>query len=130
MDPNEALRLIRLHIAQMRVEDKTRDDGWIGRLTQQGRDLAETFEGLDEWLSKGGFPPTDWPNPEVIPFDLRLSFTPDAIREHFEGDEPDPTEGMTDEELADVGRSALCDDILYREFHQALVAVLVDEEED
>lgn len=60
MDPNEALRLIRAHIKQMRVEDETREDGWIGRLTQQARDIAETFEGLDKWLSRDGFLPHDW----------------------------------------------------------------------
>lgn len=60
MDPNEALRLIRAHLAQLRVEDKTRDDGWIGRLTQQARDLGEAFDALDEWLSRDGFQPDDW----------------------------------------------------------------------
>lgn len=60
MDPNEALRLIRAHIKQLRVEDKTREDGWIGRLTQQARDLSEAFEALDEWLSRDGFLPDDW----------------------------------------------------------------------
>jgi hypothetical protein len=59
--------------------------------------------------------------PEAIPFDLRLSFTPDAIRDHFEGDEPDPTEGMTDEQLTEVGRTALADHGVYRAFHDALV---------
>jgi hypothetical protein len=60
MDPNEALRLIRAHMKQMRVEDETREDGWIGRLVQQGRDLTEAFEALDEWLSRDGFLPDDW----------------------------------------------------------------------
>jgi hypothetical protein len=67
MDPNEALRLIRAHFAQLRVEDETREDGWIGRLTQQGRDAAETFEGLDEWLSRDGFLPSDWQADEDKP---------------------------------------------------------------
>jgi hypothetical protein len=26
-------------------------------------DLAETFDNLDEWLSKGGFLPSDWQRP-------------------------------------------------------------------
>lgn len=60
MDPNEALRLVRAHIAQMKVEDETREDGWIGRHVQQGRDLAEAFEALDGWLSRDGFLPDDW----------------------------------------------------------------------
>jgi hypothetical protein len=61
MDPNEALRLIRAYIAQMREEDTP--PGGIGTsptFVQHARDLAETFEGLDEWLSKDGFLPRDW----------------------------------------------------------------------
>lgn len=68
--------------------------------------------------------------PEAIPSDLRLSFTPDAIREHFEGDEPDPTEGLTDEQLAEVGRMALTDDGLYRAFHDALTWAIKDDEQE
>jgi hypothetical protein len=62
MDPNEALRLIRLDIAQMRVEDKTpiRESADLFSFVQHARDLALTIEGLDEWLSKDGFLPTDW----------------------------------------------------------------------
>ena len=61
MDPNEALRLIRAYIKQMRVEDRP-----VGNtnarleFVQHARDLAETVEGLDEWLSKDGFLPTAW----------------------------------------------------------------------
>jgi len=57
MDPNEALRLIRAYIKQMRVESMA---GATANFTQHARDLAETFEGLDEWLSKDGSLPTDW----------------------------------------------------------------------
>ena len=61
MDPNEALRLIRAYIKQMRVEDQPGGAGGApGRFIQHARDLAETFEGLDEWLSRDGFLPTDW----------------------------------------------------------------------
>lgn len=49
-----------------------------------------------------------------------LSFEPDAIREHFEVDEDDPTEDMTDEELLAIGENALQDDELYRVFHELL----------
>lgn len=66
--------------------------------------------------------------PEAIPWDLRLSFTPDAIREHFEGDDPDPTEGLTDEQLADVGRHALTDEGLYDAFHESLTWALDSDE--
>jgi len=63
---------------------------------------------------------------------LRLSFTPDAIREHFEdADEDDnPTTGMTDEQLAEIGEAALNDEILWREFHRALVAAFETPEEN
>jgi len=57
MDPNEALRLIRAYIKQMRVESMA---GATANFTQHARDLAETVEGLDEWLSKDGFLPNDW----------------------------------------------------------------------
>lgn len=49
-----------------------------------------------------------------------LSFEPDAIREHFEVDEEDPTEGMTDEQLEAVALEALSDDRLYSVFHELL----------
>jgi len=51
--------------------------------------------------------------------DLRLSFSPFAIREHFEGDD-DPTDGMSDEELREVGWAALTADSLYEVFHRIL----------
>ncbi len=62
MDPNEALRLIRAYIAQMRKEDKTplREGRDLFNFVQHARDLAETVEGLDEWLSNDGFLPDDW----------------------------------------------------------------------
>jgi hypothetical protein len=56
--------------------------------------------------------------------DLRLYFTPNAIREHFECDEPDPTAGLTDDQLREVGWLALTDDSLYRTFHECLVWAL------
>jgi hypothetical protein len=49
-----------------------------------------------------------------------LSFEPDAIRDHFEVDDDDPTEGMSDEELEGIGTTALQDDRLYEAFHEAL----------
>ena len=61
---------------------------------------------------------------EVVAVDglpLRLSFTPDAIREHFEGGDYASVDKMSDEELAQVGATALTDDGLYRAFHEALV---------
>lgn len=57
MDPDEALRQIRLLIKQMAEED---GHPVYPTFVQHARDLAEVVEGLDEWLTKGGFPPADW----------------------------------------------------------------------
>lgn len=54
MDPNEALRLIRLTIKQMRVDT----DPFIKQA--HAEELAEYVEGLDEWLSRDGILPDDW----------------------------------------------------------------------
>lgn len=51
---------------------------------------------------------------------LALWFTPQAIRDHYEGDSDDPTKSLSDEELVEVGQQALTDDGLYRAFHSAL----------
>lgn len=51
---------------------------------------------------------------------LALWFTPQAIREHYEGDADDPTRGLTDDQLVEVGKQALGDDGLYRAFHSSL----------
>lgn len=63
MDPNEALRLIRAYIAQMRVERKhvaPAPGTTTANFVQHADDLAETFEGLDQWLSSNGFLPGEW----------------------------------------------------------------------
>lgn len=54
MDPNEALRLLRLTIKQMRVDEDP------GVRAAHAAEIAEYAEALDEWLSKGGFMPADW----------------------------------------------------------------------
>ena len=63
MDPNEALRIIRLLIAQMRVEDGPVSGQVADQFIQHARDLAEQFEALDEWLSSEGFLPGAWAIP-------------------------------------------------------------------
>jgi len=63
MDPNEALRLIRAYIKQMRVENpigSITSGTTAGMFVQHAVDLAEQVEALDEWLSKEGFAPADW----------------------------------------------------------------------
>lgn len=47
MDPNEALKRLRL----MMDWDWSEDDM---------DEVKELFNGLDEWISKGGFLPTSW----------------------------------------------------------------------
>lgn len=49
MDPNAALEQIRRLVR----DQLTACDG-------DGYELAEAFDGLDGWLSKGGFPPDAW----------------------------------------------------------------------
>ena len=60
---------------------------------------------------------------------LVLSFEPVAIRQHFEGDDPDPTEGLTDEQLRAIGYYAIGSDTLYEEFHRLLVEAIEDYED-
>lgn len=51
MDPNQALRELRTALAASR-----RAPGDTGYL----RDVADSAQALDDWLSDGGFLPTDW----------------------------------------------------------------------
>lgn len=54
---------------------------------------------------------------------LALWFTPEAIREHFEGDADQRTEWVeaaSDEQLVKLGEYCLSADPLYREFHRLL----------
>lgn len=74
MDPDEALRQIRLLVKQLRVEDVVGSaDAPLGPFRQHARDLAEQVDALDGWLSKGGFPPGDWITDEpMIPAEGEL----------------------------------------------------------
>ena len=45
MDPNATLRAIRVHLAAEEPEPGS---------------LAELVEALDEWITRGGFLPSDW----------------------------------------------------------------------
>lgn len=60
MDPNEALRIIRLTIKQLRIEAPTSVSPARPEFIQHARDLAETVAGLDEWLSADGILPEAW----------------------------------------------------------------------
>lgn len=57
--------------------------------------------------------------PVVNSAPLRLSLTPSAIREHYDGSSPG-IDNLTDEQLLAVGNSVLCSDELYRVFHEEL----------
>lgn len=65
----------------------------------------------------------------AIPSDLRLSFMPNAIREHFEGDTGALAAWVaqaSDAQLQGVGRDACADDVMYAAFHRALVSAVED----
>jgi len=56
MDPNTALQNAREALAR-------REAAYSDRSTEENSaadDLAESFEALDAWLSKGGFLPAEW----------------------------------------------------------------------
>jgi hypothetical protein len=57
-------------------------------------------------------------------YDLALWFTPEAIREHFEGS--NPLDGISDSELVDIAASVLNGDELYKVFDRVLVGALRD----
>lgn len=57
MDPNEALRQLRLLVKQLQAEDGNPP---YPTFVQHARDLAEYADALDGWLSHGGFLPTPW----------------------------------------------------------------------
>lgn len=75
MDPNETLRMLRLTIKQLRVDEDT--DVWEAHANE----ICEYFEALDDWLSRGGFPPEEWrEGPDLVPEDrgVRLYAHPDG----------------------------------------------------
>lgn len=71
MDPNEALRMLREWVKDVRA------DYHEEAFTE--RDAAELFAGLDEWITNGGFLPADWGEraPVVRNSDGSWSFSPE-----------------------------------------------------
>lgn len=55
MDPDATLTDLRNLIANAR-------SGWLGPVDMFATllDVADSFDDLDEWISNGGFLPTDW----------------------------------------------------------------------
>lgn len=65
MDPNATLRLARhlsseIDRAINQHAETPLNEQDIHHLIDRASDLAILFDGLDEWLSKGGFLPDDW----------------------------------------------------------------------
>ncbi len=54
MDPNETIREMRELAHGISNTYGDEESLWAGKC------LAEFFEDLDEWISKGGFLPRDW----------------------------------------------------------------------
>lgn len=60
MDPNTALQRIRELTAAINQQHWTALSRDPGGTVTMAAELAELVEGLDEWLSRGGYPPTAW----------------------------------------------------------------------
>lgn len=61
MDPNANLKEQRRIVKRLQDDTLNADD----RLHYAER-LADLVEALDNWLSNGGFPPTDWGRRSVV----------------------------------------------------------------
>ncbi len=64
MDPNEALRKLRYMVVRTLAgpeEPEALNDDELAEWWQgQADGLAQQFDALDSWLSRGGFPPEEW----------------------------------------------------------------------
>lgn len=60
MDPNATLENIRRLVERITVAADRGDNP--RHIAEDGAELAEAVGNLDEWLSRGGFPPRDWSN--------------------------------------------------------------------
>lgn len=60
------------------------------------------------------------PDPTVPSPDSTMYFSAAAVRDHFEADEPDPLAGLSDEDIAEIGRQACQDDVMWEAFHRSL----------
>lgn len=56
MDPNAVLAIARDRAASV-IESADFSDA---RESEEAVELAEAFQALDEWLTKGGFKPREW----------------------------------------------------------------------
>lgn len=84
MDPNAALNNIREAVGELRQQD---DDGVLDGTSQVGF-LLESFEALDEWLTKGGFLPEAWREKDEAPrFYVVNNVTKERISRGYESEE-------------------------------------------
>lgn len=57
MDPNATLENLRLWVERLHYNEKQPD---YLRTQEDYSEAVESFEALDEWLTKGGFLPEAW----------------------------------------------------------------------
>ena len=57
LDPDETLRLLRACVLRARAADEQEDDA---AAMLAAMEAVQHMESLDEWMSKGGFPPKEW----------------------------------------------------------------------
>lgn len=60
MDPDETLRQLRTKLAQLRVLADTSTSEENAELACAASELVDLVDGLDQWLTRGGFPPGPW----------------------------------------------------------------------
>ena len=58
MDPEAALTRLR-ELAEEIIERIDADESY-DHLDDLPSEMAETFQGLDQWITRGGFLPRDW----------------------------------------------------------------------
>ena len=68
MDPNATLEILRYHVEEFRKtfdavdrpERYATTPGADNHLIDTAETVVESLGALDEWLTKGGFPPSEW----------------------------------------------------------------------
>ena len=68
MDPDEALRQMRELVNGVLLSGRERD--W----KRHAATMAEQFHELDDWLTRGGFPPDDWTQAVYTPEGRKLKW--------------------------------------------------------
>jgi hypothetical protein len=94
--------------------NEIRHDGYVGPLW-----IARCTTEKAEDVPDAGFA-KDAPRP-ILDRDLAIYFDPDAVREHFDGDE-ETLEGVTDDDLREAAKDAPHDEFLWK-----VVGGLLDE---